>query len=474
MQCNIPHILALPEKGQKDESGTDLNEIRFKHMDFAKLRTALFQDSSQEQFAILLGKIEQESGVNIITVREMRFPDAGGYLSSSLTHLKMNKRYVHALIAEVQRRLDVDVLIDVHTHPFSKHSVAFSGIDDADEIRFAQFLNSHFDDLWYASIVLSQNADSARLWHCKAGKARSRTARIRTQTICERNIQTQSLCDSDLKGTTSLHSRSTLALGLDVMRRIIHNQNIVLVGVGGIGSVLAEHLVHHGFNHIGLIDPDHLEVSNMNRFVGASLKQAEEETLKVDAVEKHLKRINPKAIVDTCAQEITTPAARALIQQADWILLSTDSHSSRLETLKLATRFFVPMISAGVNISVANGEIKDMSGEVITARMGDRYCLSCLGRINMAMVAAESHPDPIVREQTVTQGYVSGMNVKEPAVKTLNTMVATLAIESLVDQYMGNKRTVPIQVYENNTFRCIYEDHQSAEFRNTQCPFCAL
>lgn len=37
-------------------------------------------------------------------------------------------------------------------------------------------------------------------------------------------------------------------------------QHISVVGVGGIGSIIAEHLVHMGFSHINLIDFDTLEL----------------------------------------------------------------------------------------------------------------------------------------------------------------------------------------------------------------------
>lgn len=75
-----------------------------------------------------------------------------------------------------------------------------------------------------------------------------------------------SLCDFD----GDFLNRATLALGVDAVERITAEQRIMVVGVGGLGSVIAENLVHMGFRHIDLVDPDALEVSNLSRVVGGT------------------------------------------------------------------------------------------------------------------------------------------------------------------------------------------------------------
>jgi molybdopterin-synthase adenylyltransferase len=132
------------------------------------------------------------------------------------------------------------------------------------------------------------------------------------------------------------------------------------------------------------------------------------------------------------------------------------------------------MATVGVNISVKDGAIEDMSGEVITARVGDDLCLHCLNRINPIKVASERHPDRMIREALVTRGYVTGRDVKEPAVKTLNTIIATMAVEVLINQYTNLRRHIPVLVYENNGQMSIYEDTESVERRNKHCFLCHI
>src|SRR5207244_9709995 len=122
------------------------------------------------------------------------------------------------------------------------------------------------------------------------------------------------------------------------------------------------------------------------------------------------------------------------------IIVATDTHSSRLKVQDLSVRYFVPLLSVGVNITVKDDKVEDMSGEVITARVCDYLCLHCLNRINPIKVASERHPDKTIREALVKRGYVTGKDIKEPAVKTLNTFLATMAVEVLINQYTEARR----------------------------------
>jgi molybdopterin-synthase adenylyltransferase len=269
-------------------------------------------------------------------------------------------------------------------------------------------------------------------------------------------------------------NRGALVLGLDVMRTIMHDQVISIVGVGGLGSIVAEHLIHMGFHEINLIDPDVLEMSNLNRVVGAYYEDAQQKRDKVDVVRRHVTKINPKATVLAYKRDVHDREMEKVLALSDWIIVATDNHSSRLRVQELSVQYFVPLISVGVNITVKDNKIEDMSGEVITARVGDYLCLNCLNRINPIKVASERHPDKTIREALVKRGYVTGMDIKEPAVKTLNTYLATMAVEVLVNQYTDVRRHVPVLVYENNGHMSIYEDRDSVQQRNKHCFICNI
>ncbi|HVB23786.1 MAG TPA: ThiF family adenylyltransferase [Ktedonobacteraceae bacterium] len=400
--------------------------------------------------------------------------------------LRIKKDFIHRSLVELTNRYDVDTIIDVHTHPFTQASVSFSATDDGDEKAFFQFLNDRFEGIKYASIVFSQSQYSARVWTFgnnnsggSSGTITAKRAVLKTQTSRENIVSADfhEYADEQYEKTAvtekdGFFNRSALALGLDVMRTIMHDQVISIVGVGGLGSIVAEHLIHMGFHEVNLIDPDVLEMSNLNRVVGAYYEDAQQKRFKVDVVRRHLTKINPKATVLAYKLDVHDREMEKVLALSDWIIVATDNHSSRLRVQQLSVQYFVPLISVGVNITVKDGNIEDMSGEVVTARVGDYVCLQCLNRINPIKVASERHSDKTIREALVKRGYVSGMDVKEPAVKTLNTSLATMAVEVLVNQYTDVRRHVPVLVYENNGYMSIYEDTESVQLRNKHCFLC--
>ena len=99
-------------------------------------------------------------------------------------------------------------------------------------------------------------------------------------------------------------NRSTLALGVNTMKLITSNQSISIVGVGGLGSIIAENLVRNGFSKINLIDNDVVEKSNLNRIVGAFFSDTQTKTYKVDAIKNHLQKINPEAVINNYANNV--------------------------------------------------------------------------------------------------------------------------------------------------------------------------
>jgi len=453
--------------------------IKFKHDELACLRERLLEDLSREHFAVLLGKTEKINGYTIIKVIDFLFPARSDYDQQNVAFLRIRKEFIYQALAELTSRYDVDTIIDVHTHPFSPAHVAFSATDDGDERTFFRFLKETFKGLHYASIVFSQSKYSARVWTLSSGAAVARKALLKTQTSPE-NIASadfQGHVDEHYERTAvtgegSFFHRSTLALGLEVMRAIMQDQVVSIIGVGGLGSVVAEHLIHMGFHQINLIDPDVLELSNLNRVVGAYYEDAEQQRAKVDVVKRHLTRINPKATVMACKKDVHEKEVESVLALSDWLIVATDNHASRLKAQELSVKYFVPLLSLGVNITVEGNTIEDMSGEVITARVGDYLCLQCLHRINPIKVASEQHPDQTIREALVKRGYVTGKDVKEPAVKTLNTFLATMAVDVLINQYTEARRHVPVLVYENNGYMRIYEDRESVYSRNKRCFLC--
>ena len=61
-----------------------------------------------------------------------------------------------------------------------------------------------------------------------------------------------------------LFARTSLLVGDDVMKAF-SEARVIIFGAGGVGSWCAEGLVRSGVGHLTIVDPDLVNVTNVNR-----------------------------------------------------------------------------------------------------------------------------------------------------------------------------------------------------------------
>src|SRR5947209_1053619 len=77
------------------------------------------------------------------------------------------------------------------------------------------------------------------------------------------------------------------------------NVGVGIVGLGGGGSHVAQQLAHVGVGRFTVFDPDVVELSNLNRLVGATFEDALKKVPKPIVAERVVMNINPQARVST-------------------------------------------------------------------------------------------------------------------------------------------------------------------------------
>ena len=90
----------------------------------------------------------------------------------------------------------------------------------------------------------------------------------------------------------SIFDRTELLVGEESMRRIA-DAKVIIFGLGGVGSWVAECLVRTGIRHLTLVDFDTISESNINRQMPATVLSVGK--VKVDEVRRRLLEINPEA-----------------------------------------------------------------------------------------------------------------------------------------------------------------------------------
>lgn len=139
-------------------------------------------------------------------------------------------------------------------------------------------------------------------------------------------------------------SRTEKLLGKDKITKL-HGSNVVLFGVGAVGSFAAEALVRSGLGSLTVVDFDKISLSNINRQLYAL--ESTIGRLKADAAVERLADINPACKLtayNILADEHTIPDI--LSEPPDLIIDAIDTVNPKLELLTYAVQNNIPVISS--------------------------------------------------------------------------------------------------------------------------------
>jgi sulfur-carrier protein adenylyltransferase/sulfurtransferase len=102
---------------------------------------------------------------------------------------------------------------------------------------------------------------------------------------------------------------------------------VLVVGAGGLGCPVLLYLTAAGVGTIGIIDPDVVDLSNLQRQVIYTTDEVGKS--KAKAAANHLQRLNPELTFDTFALALEPANARSIIDDYDIVVDCTDNFSVR-------------------------------------------------------------------------------------------------------------------------------------------------
>lgn len=130
--------------------------------------------------------------------------------------------------------------------------------------------------------------------------------------------------------------RTSLLVGEEAMKRI-SEAKVIVFGIGGVGSWVAECLVRTGVTDITLVDSDRVAASNINRQMPATTATVGE--IKTEAAGKRLLEINPAADVKTLTMFYDADTASSVnLADYDYIVDAIDSLKDKALLILNATR----------------------------------------------------------------------------------------------------------------------------------------
>lgn len=122
---------------------------------------------------------------------------------------------------------------------------------------------------------------------------------------------------------------------------LISTQHVVVIGCGGIGGYVANHLVRLGVQHLILVDFDTFEESNLNRQLFSNHNTLQD--FKVDVLQQELTKINPNVNIKTYHKRIED-VPQEIFEKVDYLFDCVDSPMSKVYLNKQATFYNRPLV----------------------------------------------------------------------------------------------------------------------------------
>lgn len=226
-------------------------------------------------------------------------------------------------------------------------------------------------------------------------------------------------------------------IGIEGQERIAAS-NVLIVGAGGLGSPVITYLAAAGVGHIGVVDGDIVELSNLQRQVVFSTSDLGRK--KAVAAGERIKEINPDVRVEVYDEFLSLENAGDLIGQYDFVCEGSDNYATKLLVNDTCVKKGKPFTI---------GSLSRFEGQVMTHTDGSA-CWRCL----YGAAPEQSEKEPV---ELGVLGSVPGI---------IGAVEATEAIKFIV----GSGKLLTNRLL---SFNALTMETNVFEFgRNPACPLC--
>ena len=242
--------------------------------------------------------------------------------------------------------------------------------------------------------------------------------------------------DAISRGSLARYERQMLlpAWG-EVGQRRLGESRVGVVGCGGLGAVIATHLVRAGVGFVRLIDADRVSLHNLHRQVLYAEKDVGSGQTKAEIAAARLTAMNSQVEVQAVPGLFREEAGGAFAEGLDLLLDGTDN---------FATRFAINRVSLARGLPWIYGGVLGATGMTLSIFPQDGPCLRCLfPQVDEPGEAAEGGSPPRAVVNTVVT-VVASLQVTE-AYKILLGDPAASRDLLLLDLWDGSFTRLPVE-----------------------------
>ena len=131
-------------------------------------------------------------------------------------------------------------------------------------------------------------------------------------------------------------------------QQTINQKHVLIVGMGALGTHVAEGLVRAGIRELTIVDRDYIEYSNLQRQTLFTESDADRMLPKVVAAQDHLKHIRSDIKVNIYIEHVDAQFLEQYATSVDLIIDATDNFETRQLINDFSYRYCIPWIYGGV------------------------------------------------------------------------------------------------------------------------------
>jgi len=195
------------------------------------------------------------------------------------------------------------------------------------------------------------------------------------------------------------------------------NSHVLIVGVGGLGTHVAQQLAAAGIGHLYLMDDDTVELSNLPRQVLFGPQDIGQH--KVSTAQRKLQQYYPDSEVITCLRRFTPESATRLLQQHNKLQQAAENGQMLVLDCSdnMVTRHSVNQWCVDLQLPLISAAISAFAGQLLVVDVKHSASAGCYRCI--------------YTEQAVSQNCQS-MGVLGPAVAVMASQQALLTLKHIL------------------------------------------
>ena len=228
------------------------------------------------------------------------------------------------------------------------------------------------------------------------------------------------------------------SVGIEGQEKLI-NSKVLIIGFGGLGTGVAMYLTRMGIGHLGIIDCDSVDLSNLQRQI--LYDEDDVGISKIKTGVKKLKKINSRIIIDEYEFKLDEKNANEIIKKYDIIVDCTDN---------FYTRGIINRACVDNKKKCVFGGVNEFNGFIFTY-VEKSSCFECvMGDIEK--LKERDKTNKVVGIMGAMVGIISSMQALEVAKIILN--IGTLSINKMTIVDGSDFKTSIIPINKKDSCYC--------------------